>query len=69
VPEELLREIDKLPTPQSARFEWKTMSLDEQRRQKLFGFIEKLVQWENSNDEYISFFPFGALYCVCDPSA
>src|SRR5689334_21129375 len=52
VPEELLQEIDKLPIPQSARFEWKTMSLGEQRRQKLFGFIEKLVQWDNSNDEY-----------------
>ncbi len=53
VPEELLREIDKLPKPAKAGIEYAGMSLAEQRRQKLFDFIEKLVQWENSNNETI----------------
>lgn len=53
VPEDLLKEIDKLPKPAKAGIEYAKMTLNEQRRQKLFDFIEQLVQWENSNNETI----------------
>mgnify|MGYP001484265715 CR=1 FL=1 len=49
VPTELLAEIDRLPAPELP--DWRELPLAEQRRQRLFRFIKKLVQWENSNDE------------------
>lgn len=51
VPEVLQQAIDRLPKPAKAGLEYGAMSLNEQRRQKLFGFIEKLVLWENTNNE------------------
>ena len=53
VPEALLRRIDRLPMPELPREEWSRLSIGEQRRQRLFTFIEKLVKWENSNNEAI----------------
>jgi putative DNA methylase len=52
-PEELLQQIDALPRPLDAGPQWHDLSLVEQRRRRLFGFIEKLVQWENSNNEAV----------------
>lgn len=49
VPGGLLAEIDRLPAPELP--DWREMPLAEQRRQRLFRFIKKLVQWENSNDD------------------
>ncbi|UFP93638.1 DUF559 domain-containing protein [Gloeobacter morelensis] len=53
VPEELLRQIDALPPPMIPDKAWNELNIVEQRRQRLFAFIEKLVQWENSNNEAI----------------
>lgn len=39
--------------PMFPRDQWEKMDKAEQRRKRLFGFIDKLVQWENSNDEEI----------------
>ncbi len=36
--------------PMFPREEWDRMPLVDQRRRRLFGFIDQLVQWENSND-------------------
>src|SRR5438874_7401729 len=51
VPVELLQRIDRLPLPVPLPPDWDTRSLAEQRRERLFAFIVKLVQWENSNNE------------------
>jgi putative DNA methylase len=53
VPEALLAEIDRLPVPAGKRLEWDSLPIGEQRRYKLFGFIEQLVTWENSNNEQV----------------
>src|SRR5919202_3303854 len=50
-PQELLERIDRLPVPERLRPEWDDLSVEEQRRQRLFLFLEQLVKWENSNDE------------------
>ena len=51
VPPELLRQIDALPEPSPAPADWNVMDTAEQRRRKLFKFIETLVKWENTTDE------------------
>jgi putative DNA methylase len=53
VPEALLKRIDELPLPDNRGENWARLSLGEQRRERLFAFIEKLVKWENSTDEKI----------------
>lgn len=53
VPSALLAEIDRLPLPQSAALDWHNLSTSEQRRQKLFAFIERLIAWEHSNDDAV----------------
>src|SRR5919202_1754992 len=53
VPPELLAAIDRLPRPERPHTEWSRLSLGEQRRERLFGFIEQLVQWENSINEHV----------------
>jgi putative DNA methylase len=53
VPQPLLARIDQLPKPDLPATEWSSLSLADQRRQKLFTFIEHLVRWENSTDECI----------------
>lgn len=50
VPAALLERIDLLPIPVKYQPEWESLSEGGQRRKKVFGFIEQLVQWENSND-------------------
>ena len=50
-PAELLRQIDALPEPLPLPADWDVMDLAEQRRQKLFKFIETLVKWETTTDE------------------
>lgn len=51
VPEALLRRIDALPIPLKYRAEWGHLSEGERRRKRLFGFIEGMVQWVNTNNE------------------
>ena len=51
VPPKLLRQIDALPEPLPLPADWDVMDLAEQRRQKLFKFIETLVKWESTTDE------------------
>ncbi len=51
VPVELLDRIDALSEPSPLPSEWDRMDLAEQRRQKLFKFIETMVQWKNRNDD------------------
>ena len=51
VPAELLRRIDALPEPSTLPADWDVLDLAEQRRQKLFEFVETLVKWESTTDE------------------
>ena len=51
VPPELLRQIDDLEEPRPLPADWDGMDTAEQRRQKLFKFIETLVKWESTTDE------------------
>lgn len=53
VSRELLTEIDRLPLPRAAGLDWQSLSVGEQRRQKLFAFIERLIAWEHSNDDAV----------------
>ncbi len=53
VPRKELELIDELPIPEQSSLNWDELSIGEQRRQKLFAFIEHLVVWENSNDERV----------------
>ena len=50
-PAELLRQIDELEEPRPLPADWDAMDTAEQRRQKLFKFIETLVKWESTTDE------------------
>ena len=51
VPAELLRQIDALEEPRPLPADWDAMDTAEQRRQKLFKFIETLVEWESTTKE------------------
>src|SRR3989442_7467547 len=53
LPPELLERIDRLDMPNPLPPDWSDRPLAEQRRDRLFAFIIKLVQWENSTDEGI----------------
>jgi putative DNA methylase len=53
VPEALLKRIDELPLPSDRGPEWSNLPPGEQRRKRLFAFIERLVKWENSSDESV----------------
>jgi len=50
VPQALLEQIDALPLENTYKNNDEKTSVGEIRRYKLFGFIEKLVEWENSNN-------------------
>lgn len=50
---ELLAEIDQLPNPPVVQDDWHRLTIGEQRRQKLFAFIERLIAWESSNDKAV----------------
>ena len=50
-PPELLRQIDELEEPRPLPADWDVMDTAEQRRQKLFKFVETLVKWESTTDE------------------
>jgi len=52
VPQALLERIDTLPIEDKYKPGDKA-TIGEIRRKKLFGFIDKLVKWENSNDPVI----------------
>jgi len=49
VPQDLLDQIDELPILEKYAPD-ANATIGEVRRQKLFGFIEQLVKWENSNN-------------------
>ncbi len=49
----LLELIDCLPLPDSSKIEWSSLTKGEQRRLRLFAFIEQLVKWENSVNEAV----------------
>jgi len=49
VPQDLLAQIDELPILEKYAPD-ANATVGEVRRQKLFGFIEQLVKWENSNN-------------------
>ncbi|HZQ97890.1 MAG TPA: DUF1156 domain-containing protein, partial [Chloroflexota bacterium] len=51
VPQELLDRVDRLPLPDPLPPDWSTRPLADQRRERLFAFIARLVQWENSTNE------------------
>ncbi|NWJ98196.1 MAG: DUF1156 domain-containing protein [Chloroflexi bacterium] len=53
LPQAYLDYLDQMPVPASHKLEWLHISLSEQRRFKLFEFIEKLVLWENTNNPEI----------------
>ncbi len=42
---------ETIEQPMFPKEEWAKMDVAQQRRKRLFGFIDKLVQWENSNNE------------------
>ncbi len=50
-PDDLLQLIDDLEEPRPLPAKWEDMNTAEQRRQKLFKFIETLVKWESTTDE------------------
>jgi putative DNA methylase len=52
VPQALLERIDTLPMEDKYK-PGDNATIGEIRRKKLFGFIDKLVKWENSNDPVI----------------
>lgn len=52
-PPELLERIDRLPVPERLRPTWEDLPVEEQRRQRLYAFIEELVKWESTNDERV----------------
>jgi len=45
-----LQEVDSLPIPQMERPHWGSLSLPEQRLRKVLAFLEKLAQWQNSDN-------------------
>jgi len=49
----LLARIDTLPIPLADRPLWDGLSLVEQRRKKLEGFLARLVEWESTNNKEI----------------
>jgi putative DNA methylase len=54
-PRALLDRIDQLPLPTDRGLDWHSIPVGEQRRKKLFSFIEELVKWENNaNTEVLS---------------
>src|SRR6516162_3170893 len=44
VPQALLHQIDRLPLPEDRGPDWHNLPQAEQRRKRLFSFIEKLVK-------------------------
>jgi putative DNA methylase len=52
LPHAYLAAVDALPKPLN-RPDWRALGAHERRRLKLFGFIEELVQWENSNNTQV----------------
>ncbi len=53
LPQPYLDALDSLPEPDKKELNWDELSPGEQRRYKLFAFIEKLVKWENINDDEV----------------
>ena len=53
VPAELLAQIDALPAPNPLPADWGALDAAEQRRRRLFRFIETLVKWESTTDERV----------------
>ena len=52
-PVELLAQIDALPAPNPLPADWGALDEAEQRRRRLFRFIETLVKWESTTDEQV----------------
>ena len=53
VPQELLRLIDQLPAPHPLPPDWGDQPPADQRRERLFEFIARLVTWESTTDEEV----------------
>ena len=53
VPPELLEQIDDLPAPSPLPADWGGLDEAEQRRRRLFHFIETLVKWKSTTDEQV----------------
>ena len=51
VPPELLRQIDALEEPRPLPAGWDDLGMADKRRQRLFAFVAKLVQWQSSTNE------------------
>ncbi len=51
VPPALLQKMDELPAPDPLPPDWGKWDQVEQRRARLFAFIEHLVKWESTTDE------------------
>src|SRR5688572_3509702 len=66
VPAALLEKIDALPTPHPLPAEWNELELVEQRRARLFAFIEELVRWENTTDERLMAVARDLIYAAMD---
>jgi putative DNA methylase len=55
VPQSLLDRIDQLPLPDTRGPDWASLPIGEQRRRRLFQFIERLVPWERgAKDDVLS---------------
>ena len=52
-PAALLERIDALEEPSWLPADWESLGVADQRRRKLFKFIETLVQWESTTDEEV----------------
>ena len=52
-PPAYLAALDRLPKPDPLPLGWDTFVLVEQRRERLFAFIARLVKWEASTDEHV----------------
>jgi putative DNA methylase len=65
-PPAYLAALDELPKPASLPLTWDSMTLAEQRRERLFTFIAKLVRWENSTNEYILATARNLIHLACE---
>jgi putative DNA methylase len=52
-PPAYLAALDALPKPEALPLNWDGMTEAEQRRERLFAFIARLVKWEASSDERV----------------
>src|SRR3989442_8196184 len=66
VPHKLLDLIDCLPLPGDRGPDWHRLAIGEQRRKRLFAFIERLVKWENTANEEVLVTARGLIHAATD---